>query len=73
MFIFFFCKVTVKPAMNLQNSGGVEELQSQLLRGNLQKILFEISDVFLLSLYERSDFIQKNSKYSALVTSVLWR
>ena len=59
--------------MNLQNSGGVEELQSQLLRGNLQKILFEISDVFLLSLYERSDFIQKNSKYSALVTSVLWR
>ena len=38
----FFRKVIVKPAMNLRNSGRKEELQSQLLRANLQKIPFEI-------------------------------
>ena len=36
--------------MNLRNSGGMEELQSQLLRANLQKIPFEISDEFRLCL-----------------------
>ena len=37
--------VIVKPVMNLRNSGGMEELQSQMLCANLQKIPFEISRV----------------------------
>jgi len=39
---FFFRKVILKPTMNSRNSGRKEELQSQLLRANLQKIPFEI-------------------------------